>query len=256
MNFKPIYQFFSFYPFLNGGENQLSKKWFVLPRFTLLEILDFGQLCQPGYAGTNSNSCTQCAAGLFSDVKGSTECTQCTKGTISTSSGATVCTPCSTGATNNDDFTMCGKLKVTFLFLISNLKLFQFVRRDTQERIATHAQPVTLVHIRTLMAQLNVHHVLTELFQRHQGQQCALRVQQEQLTMMILPCVFVQWDTQEPIATHVYNVPLVLTRTLLTEQYVKLVTLATLHHHREQQVVPIVQKDRLTMMVLLSVVSV
>eukprot|EP00116_Pleurobrachia_bachei_P016897 sb/3477159/ len=34
MNFKPIYFFHCIF-FLNGGENQLSEKWFVLPRSTL-----------------------------------------------------------------------------------------------------------------------------------------------------------------------------------------------------------------------------
>eukprot|EP00116_Pleurobrachia_bachei_P007582 sb/3467844/ len=36
INRGPLNRVFSLYPFLNGGENQLSKKWFVLPRFTLI----------------------------------------------------------------------------------------------------------------------------------------------------------------------------------------------------------------------------
>eukprot|EP00116_Pleurobrachia_bachei_P000374 sb/3460636/ len=40
-------------------------------------------VCPAGYAGTDSNSCTQCEAGSFSDGVGATSCTQCEAGSFS-----------------------------------------------------------------------------------------------------------------------------------------------------------------------------
>ena len=61
---------------------------------------------------------------------------------------------------------------------------------------------------------------------------------------------------QELIAVHVQHVPLVLTRTLLVQRTVKLVPLAMVHLHQEQQSALGVLEDSIAMMISLSVVSI